>query len=123
MERPLGGCDSLIELLFEPRRHSSQASHDVLGPFDVFQSPLNRPVGCWTGRDGSKIAGFVGQFDQFGLPALSLERFRSACAFVRPSDDDIGNLFFEFPGESRPALPDPRRRRAADEYWVARHSK
>jgi hypothetical protein len=31
--------------------------------------------------------------------------------------------FSEFPGESRPALPDPRRRRAADEHWVARHSK
>ena len=31
---------SLVELLFEPRRYSSQASHDVLGPFDVFQPPL-----------------------------------------------------------------------------------
>ena len=60
IERPLGSCDSLVELLFEPRRHSSQSSHNVLGPFDVFQSPLNRPVSGWTGRDGSKIAGFVG---------------------------------------------------------------
>src|SRR6267142_4726032 len=70
IERPLGSCDSLVELLFEPRRHSSQASHNVLGPFDVFQSPLYRPVSSRTGRNGSKIAGFVGYFDQFGLPAL-----------------------------------------------------
>jgi hypothetical protein len=60
IERPPGGCDSLVELLFEPRRNFSQASHNVLGPFYVFQSPLNRPVSGWTGRDGSKIADFGG---------------------------------------------------------------
>ena len=31
IERPPGSCDSLVELPFEPRRHSSQASHNVLG--------------------------------------------------------------------------------------------
>src|SRR5450631_1251142 len=31
IERPPGGFDGLVELLFEPRRNSSQASHDVLG--------------------------------------------------------------------------------------------
>src|SRR6267142_3924064 len=107
IERPLGSCDSLVELLFEPRRNSSQASHNVLGPFYVFQSPLNRPVGCWTGRDGSKIAGFVGQFYQFGLAALlwrgfdlfALSFFLRKRLVVSHFHDDIGNLFSEFPGD------------------------
>jgi hypothetical protein len=52
-----------------------------------------------------------------------LERFRSACAFVRPSDDDIGNLFSEFPGDHLDRDFLILNRRAADEYRVARHSK
>ena len=58
-------------------------SHNVLGPFDVFQSPLNRPVSGWTGRDGSKIAGLSANLISlasllfFGAVSICL-RFRSS---------------------------------------------
>jgi hypothetical protein len=90
IERPPGSCDSLVELLFEPRRHSSQSSDNVLGPFDIFQSPLNRPVSSWTGRDGSKIAGLSANLISlasllfFGAVSICL-RFRSSFGSVLSS--------------------------------------
>src|SRR6266478_7804245 len=68
--RPDGVLDSLIKLLFQPWRRTTQSSNDLLRPFDILTSSLDRPVRCGAVCHGPQVAGLISDLDQLRFTAF-----------------------------------------------------
>src|SRR5271165_1709636 len=75
MHRTLRFLGRPIKLLFQERRRSAQTRDDLLGPTDIFESSLHRPVRWRTAGDCAQIARLVSQLDPFGIIAFLVRGF------------------------------------------------